>query len=499
MGNATGVTGGWLFSGQQEQNNTLVVLKMHCFRNIGLGVGEDLCGFVSFGTIDEEVVAKLTKHETARILVGADSVLAVEFRSISSSVTSSVDPRSGRSFGEVRLPLEHVARRCGRGLYHMWFPLCAPWLQRQDSAARGSQSDAQMSVVNDSLDHFDRSLRNAARDPRWPMVCLSLCHADDPVAGSKAIFTADISPENKADHFAAMLHSHAQQARLLQALYRIVRAHQQKNRDPAAESSVGSGPTLRNSRSLTCIADSARDESSSGMNEAKTVSEDDILRLQNDISAQTREANARINQASDAIKTLKERLGTRQVEHDRIARETQRCNHDADMLEIENERLELTLERCARAGVRAEDPEEDVNRLRRDVGVLKEQKEAMMLILDDLYGKVGQAGVPLAQAPPSPAPASASQTSPSSGSAYASATAPAVQTSLSGVSGSAAIGGGGYGAPPVALTSGSTAEGKSMCLAEGAEQDTWTNLLPRPSELFASDFALFDSAPVHDP
>merc|ERR1712107_494725 len=92
-----------------------------------------------------------------------------------------------------------------------------------------------------------------------------------------------------------------------------------------------------------------------------------------------------IDQACEAIKTLKERLNARQADHERFRQGTIQCAHDTAALEIENERLALKFERQAREAVVLRKHLEEARQLRRDKDVLHEQKEALVLILEDLY------------------------------------------------------------------------------------------------------------------
>lgn len=471
----------------------MVVLRLNDVRSIVLAPGEDVHGVVSLAAAtpshQQHQIASLTRHEPARFQAGADSILVLEIRAVANGAVD-----AARVLGEVRLPLEHVAKRCGRGLYWMWFPLSAPWHQRQepgtpqDASPPASQERSSQEDI-DSLEHFDRALRNAARDPRWPMVCLSLCPTDSPEA-EQAVFEADYAPEQKALHFNALLHSHAQHARLLQALYRICRSAKQQQQLER----TGRGDRLLDSwASPEACAAAGLGVTGNGSREDGGYLSQDIGRLQGEIASTTTEANLRINQASDAIRTLRERLASRQAEHDRMRRDTQRAYHDAELLEVENERLELTLQRgvavagagagAAAGGGGSEPPEEEAKRIRRDITILKEQKEALMLILEDLYGAVGKGGVPAELA---------------AGGAGATQQSGGQVTAL-------AIGSGGLTAENsqhVALGNGS---GEGLASGQGLlplpssgyapaapAQQAWTNLLPRPSEL------LFDSHVLDD-
>lgn len=343
------------------------------------------------------------------------------------------------------MPLEHIARRCGGSLYHTWLPL--------DVAQQPSRGTPLGSPGTDSNSYelFDKALRNAARDPRLPLVCISLCQADMPRAESER-YDLKADPTERSLRFCSLLQSHAQHSRLLQALYRQCRAGRQAASE--AERQPQMLPQLRDAL-VDSWASVARHDAgglefagppealhsagarragetpvASGQLDVGTGQlEEEASRLRQQIEGTTREANSRINQASEAIRTLKEWLAAKQAEHERLRRESLRARRDGDALENENEQLRLQLERRAREHGSPDEKREELRRLRRDAEVLGEQKEALVLILEDLYGAVGQE----AAAPQEPEPPRAEE-------------APAAEE----------------------------------------PQETWTNMLPRPSELFAS-------------
>lgn len=269
------------------------------------------------------------------------------------------------------------------------------------------------------------------------MVCLSLCQADQP-EGTAELYEFGADPAQKAFRFHSLLQSHAQHARLLQALYRQCRSAKDKQRQEQIGTDSHRNIERHGSFNLdaTCqgasVAEAAAAavEAGGGGAGAEGTSPggpwEDVTQLSKEIESTTIEANARINQASDAIRTLKERLNAKQAEHERMRQETVRFRSDAEAMELENEQLQLQLERRAheQSGM-ADNRADEVKRLRKEVEVLAEQKDALMLIIEDLYGATS--GKDAAESPPEP-PREAP-------------------------------------APP---------------------QQEWTNMLPRPSELFAS-------------
>jgi len=354
-----------------------VLLRLIDARCLGLAPSEELVGIVGLGS-DLQGTAAVKRGEPVTVSVGVGTTLTIDFEAQPAGRASS---GGNRYLGSVYLPLECVARRCGGSLYHMWFPLESKppsALSPQNGSERGSQL----------FDQFDRSLRSAARDPRLPVVCLSLCQASSPQA-ERDRYELHTEPPEKALRFDSLLQSHAQHSRLLQALYRQCRA---VTRSQEGDSMSQSRQDLNDSWSWASLERSRRSRDMPvGSLSSDPGQLEEVTRLKTDIDTTTREANARINQASDAIRTLRERLSAKQAEHEQMRRETARQRQDAEALETQNEQFRLQLERRAREGG-GEDRAEELRRLRREAEVLKEQKDALVLILEDLYGAVGSGG-----------------------------------------------------------------------------------------------------------
>lgn len=435
MGNsAPGASAGWFaFS----EDATQVILRVHDYRSMGLASDEELVGSICLSPSLEEV-GRVSRGVPAQLSVSAGVNLYLEFQASGSG-----------HLGDVRLPLEHIARRCGGSLYHMWLPLnnthMGPaWSSTSSSRPGGAVFEGTGLADSEgyTLEHFDRALRSAARDARLPMVCLSLCRADLPEAETERYEHGSADLEQKAQRFQSLLQSHQQHARLLQALYRQCRTiHQRRIEDPLADSWSMSTTATMGSGGLQA---GARVSNETFVSEMPTLNEgavfadgtaEDIAKLRQEIESTTTEANARINQATEAIRTLRDRLGAKQAEHARLQQESARCIGDALTLERENEQLARTLERPAAAGGAHE-----AEGLRREVDRLKEQKEALLLILQDLYGNGADSGAPK----------------------------------------------GIVEAPSQAEARGPAEPAADLARREAEAQEQWTNMLPRPSELFAS-------------
>lgn len=395
-----GTAGSWLYS----DNETPVVLRLNDVRNVRLKAGEELAGVITLRRGDLDItpgVVAVRRESPAMFAVEVDTILTLEIRI----------KRIGEEgpcavvVGGVCLPLEHLAKRCGQSVYHTWFPL-------QQPPPTAGNSDTE------TLDQLDRAMRGVARDPRMPMVCISLYPASTLESTGNAAgdhrYELSVPAGDKSLRFLGLEQSHIQHVRLLQSLYRSSRQAKQEASGPAGgpglldnsvmteDSYAPNAPGIVRANSdifdlpgpAEVLAPNAHRASQANGGSTQEA----IARLQREIETTTAEANLRINQASDAIRTLKERLGARQAEHEHLRQETVRLQHDADALGIENERLAIQLERKAReraADTRSrEDREQELKRLRREADMLKEQKEALMNILEDLYGAKAQAGMP---------------------------------------------------------------------------------------------------------
>lgn len=447
MGNA-GIGTGWLYSSDHEMP---VVLRLNDVRNVRLKGGEDIAGVINLRTIvgnEMPNVAAVRRDSPAIFSIELDSLLTLEMR----IKRAGDDGPSAVVVGGVCLPLDHLAKRCGQSVYHTWFPLQQP-------------PPKPLHSETETLDQLDRAMRSVARDPRVPMVCISLypASASDAAGGTAGDHRYELSVPagDKALRFSGLEQSHMQHVRLLQSLYRQSR---QDRKETAGHSGPGvlhgallneeslaqerMPPALNRMESLMPerLMPQIRSMESSDTfdlpgpaevlhpggfpsgNSGSNIggAQETISRLQREIETTTAEANLRINQASDAIRTLKERLGARQAEHEHLRQENVRLQHDADALGLENERLAIQLERKARdraANPRSrEERELELKRLKRETEMLKEQKEALMTILEDLYGAKANSGHP--------------------------------------------------------------GQGPSSNKDDGGDDEGWTNMLPRPSELF---------------
>lgn len=437
MGAATsGGYAAWFSSGVVD-----VVLVLNDARNIVLQDREELNGVIHLNA-DDSGNFVLTRESPATLSLSSTKIVEVEFKALLQG-----HQETSRCLGEVFLPLHHIAKQCAGSLYQVWLPL---------------QPVSALSQEDDHIAHFDKAMVKAAKDPRKPMVCISLYAGSIPQASRNYLF--DAPEEEKAKRFLGLLQSHSQHARMLQALYREVRISQTQ---PAQhlDSSKGSKDGLADSWSETPLRFASgspvgfAEFSPEADASAASPVEDQRAALLEEIKETRTEADERIHKAEKTIQALKEMINDKQVELIQRRKEVSRLRHEAESLQLENEKLELQLSRSSLQSPTAADTVEAAN-LRREAEDLSTHKEALQLILRDFYRAMGQ--------------------EPPSMTAIVSKHQAATQTKVLEPDQERLSWG---AAAPAAA---SAAPVPSAASAAAPQVQEWTNMLPRPSELLLS-------------
>lgn len=449
-------------------NAAQVTLALEDARYIALLPGEELEAVVHV-SLSDPGSSRLTKRSPATVSVGPETVLFVEFQTVVSGLLE-----TARCVGGVSLPLDHIVRHCGGSLNHIWQPL-----QPSSLAHRGGGSETDALDIEQHVQLFQEGIRMATRDLRKPIVCLSLCRGSS-IQRYENFMTA--TEAEKAANFISVQQSHVQQARMLQALYRQVRNNQaaaQSNqqlpdmREGLSDSWSHSSFSCKPKRHDHIDMDSSQNQNADvAESEQHRALEERLHILRQDIAATTEDANARINQATKSIQTLEEKQTMKQVDLLQKRKEVARLWHDAEAVELENQKLELQLQRRSLTGSPAPDSmqQEEIEKLRKEQEDLTTQKEALLLILKDFYGAMGKEPPSLEYmiSKNSQSEASYAHSSPSQ------ATKPATPLEAPVLQEDPAPSHGGYTATPEASASHNEAEAG------------WSNMLPRPSELLST-------------
>ncbi|CAE7245392.1 unnamed protein product [Symbiodinium sp. CCMP2456] len=116
--------------------------------------------------------------------------------------------------------------------------------------------------------------------------------------------------------------------------------------------------------------------------------------LREEIKATTADAEARINKAAESVTTLKDMIQAKQVELIQRRKEVSRLYHDAESVELENQKLQVQLTRASlHVGGQSQHDGEEAEQLRREAEDFHTQKEALLLILRDFYGAMGEVDI----------------------------------------------------------------------------------------------------------
>lgn len=359
---------GWFTSGVGDVRD--VVMVLNDARNIVLLDREELSGLIHLNAADSGKYI-LSRESPASLSLTSTNIVEVELQGLIPGQET-----SPRCLGEVTLPLHYISRQSGGNLYQIWLPL---------------QPVSALSKEEDHIEQFEKAMLKAARDPRKPMVCISIYAGSIPQASKNYLF--DASQEEKAKRFLGLQMSHSQHLRMMQALYRVVRMSQAQS-SQQLDSSSRSKDGLADSwpEPLQRLASGSpvgfADFSPQAEADVSPV-EDQRAALLEEIKETRTEADERIQKAEKTIQALKEMINDKQVELIQRRKEVSRLRHESESLQLENEKLELQLSRSALQGPNAADAVEAAN-LRRQAQDLSTHKEALQLILRDFYRAMGQ-------------------------------------------------------------------------------------------------------------
>lgn len=186
--------------------------------------------------------------------------------------------------------------------------------------------------------------------------------------------------------------------RLLQALYREVRSNQaaqldlSRSKDGLADSWPSEFRRVEANLGQAAPEPSGPAEArGDGEDVARDETKEALDYLREEIKATTADAEARINKAAESVTTLKDMIQAKQVELIQRRKEVSRLYHDAESVELENQKLQVQLTRASlHVGGQNQHDGEEAEQLRREAEDFHTQKEALLLILRDFYGAMGE-------------------------------------------------------------------------------------------------------------
>jgi len=307
--------------------------------------------------------------------VKSDAVL--QLRAWASSPTAS--PGSRRHLGELRLPLAQLRVLGLKMLYQTWITLDPPDV---DPQSPGSGFE------------LEQKLNDGSRHLFQPKICLSLCKADEATEG-KMTLGLDISSDLKDERWSALLRSQMQHVTMSQSLHQhglkarngvssrhgdsatasqiqdaIARVQSQAQKIQDLKNQLRSRPGLSGSDQSSRVSNGqdALQRAQLAQVEARKCRESnealkaEIASVKASLEKVAVEANGKIDNANERIRTLRK-------ERDEALKE-------GDRLRAGGERLLSRQEEC-----------------RRERQDLSEQKEALLRIVEDLHQTCKAAGM----------------------------------------------------------------------------------------------------------
>mmetsp|Transcript_104737 Transcript_104737/g.312866 ORF Transcript_104737/g.312866 Transcript_104737/m.312866 type:complete len:464 (+) Transcript_104737:185-1576(+) len=391
---ANAVMGGSVSGEQLFPSEQAVLVWLHDVRGFELGSEEKFSCDVSLE--ETQNVAEVTQSKPALLTLDSSSSLDLGFRTFYSVEGCAED---GRTIGGICLPLEFVARTCGYGLLRTWFPL-GNWHQSVAAGTEGSQSSSGSAYT---FRQFDRALRK-----KWPIACLSLLQVDSSLF-DRMHSLVDSGPSEEYFSFSSVWQSHEQHASLLRALYRHTRSFRPQQPESPRYGSEQAGlpepsrpaaPADRAESDLSSSLQTSVQDANGSVEEAASSSmsshENQLSRLQQEITLAKRRAQLRCGHVDNSIHRLEGKLEVEKSEYWQLRAEIAEFRLEAGALQDENADLILQIEEGLAAKAKAR--EEELLTLRQQVEQLTEQKTRLVSMMERHFAARKEAS----QEPPEP-------------------------------------------------------------------------------------------------
>jgi hypothetical protein len=282
-----------------------------------------------------DVEIPVTSERPARLTASLESVISVRIFLHSRGAPSTND----RPVGQLSIPIGEMIDLCGPGVYQTWFTL----------------EDAQPYVMVRSqiVERFRRALHGVSMELTLPRICLTMLESSaEPTEWAK-------EERNRITYYGPLLVSHVQHLQTVQAYF-----------DRADRNSTTSGEATSLKGELERL-------------KIQQQQDEEVGQLQRELDQITDEANKRIEKGNAAIVKLKGELKhLRDVEAAQLQRERQEAERQLQTLRQESMQLQ---QRAENSAIDA-NGDEELNKLRQDVLVLNNQKDALMKMVQEIYG-----------------------------------------------------------------------------------------------------------------
>mmetsp|Transcript_66979 Transcript_66979/g.207097 ORF Transcript_66979/g.207097 Transcript_66979/m.207097 type:complete len:398 (-) Transcript_66979:49-1242(-) len=335
---------GWRLEEQRE-----VVLCLHSVHNVQHSPNESYYGMATDHASEVEI--PVTSERPARLMAGIDSVLSVRIFLHNRGFPSTTD----RPVGQLSLPVREMLDTCGPGLYQTWFLLDAP------TPYGGMQR-------SHTVERFLRALHGVSMELHASRICLSLLDSStDPAEWPK-------DDKDRITYFEPVLISHQQHVQITQAYFDYIERAESSSAARTASKKGG-------------VNAQAPVEASALKAELERLQqqqrEEEVTLLQRELDQITEEANRRIEKGNGVIVKLKADLKhLRDVEAAQLQCEHAEAEQRVQTLRQEGQELRQRLENSQDDAA----ADADLQNLQQEVLVLTNQKDALMKMVQDIYG-----------------------------------------------------------------------------------------------------------------
>jgi len=331
-----------------------VVVCLHSVHNVQHSPNESYYGMATDHASEVEI--PVTSERPARLLVGIDSLISVRVFLHNRGSPSNSD----RPVGQLSIPVREMLDMCGPGLYQTWFLLDSP----------NPYGGMQRSHI---VERFRRAMHGVSMEIHSSRICLTLLESStEPADWPK-------EERDRVAYYETVLVSHQQHVQITQSYFDYVER---------AERNPGERTSSKKSSTASAPAPAPPVEANALKHELSRLliqqREEEVGQLQRELDQITEEANKRIEKGNSAIKELKADLKhLRDVEAAQLQHEHAETEQRVRDLRQENEDLRKRVESSEDD---AANNEEELQKLQQEVAVLTNQKDALMKMVQEIYG-----------------------------------------------------------------------------------------------------------------
>mmetsp|Transcript_82256 Transcript_82256/g.180838 ORF Transcript_82256/g.180838 Transcript_82256/m.180838 type:complete len:363 (-) Transcript_82256:196-1284(-) len=342
-------------------------LSLHSVHNVQHSPTETYYGMATTHTGVPET--PVTSEQPAKLGLCLDSVVSVRIFLHDRTAAN----RNDRPIGQVSIPIADALKICGPGVFRTWF-LLSPVEEYPDARQPGK-----------FVDGFRDALRVSTR-PKVTRLCLSILES----SVNLSEWGMDGRERERSIFYSPLWFSHDQHVHLVKGYMDLL-----DSEPPPKNPKSANNPNQSSRVSADEEALAAREEQER-MHQQQL--ERDFLELQNQLDQVTEEANKRIERGNEKIIKLKGELKElrdvnmpkAQAERETAQRRLAAAEAKRQALQQELASLDATSQSQGQTDLVG--GPEDLSKLRHEVLVLAKQKEALMKMVQDVYGPAPDAG-----------------------------------------------------------------------------------------------------------